>query len=103
MVIRLCHCGRPKPCAAHPPKPKPAMAERRKAFWLRARAATLQRDGHTCQRCGATMRTARLHVHHVVPRSQGGITALENLLTLCERCHPIVEHERPVFFDREAR
>lgn len=43
------------------------------------------------------MRTATLHVHHVVPRSEGGLTALDNLLTLCERCHPIVEHERPVF------
>jgi hypothetical protein len=39
------------------------------------------------------MRTATLHVHHVVPRSKGGLTALDNLLTLCERCHPIVEQE----------
>jgi 5-methylcytosine-specific restriction endonuclease McrA len=73
------------------------MAERRKASWLRARAAALQRDGHTCQRCGATMRTATLHVHHIVPRRDGGVTTLENLLTLCEQCHPIVERERSVF------
>jgi 5-methylcytosine-specific restriction endonuclease McrA len=72
------------------------MAERRKASWLRARAATLQRDGHTCQRCGATMRTARLHVHHVVPRREGGLTAIDNLLTLCERCHPLVERGQAV-------
>jgi 5-methylcytosine-specific restriction endonuclease McrA len=43
------------------------------------------------------MRTATLHVHHVVPRSEGGLTALDNLLTLCEQCHPIVERERSVF------
>jgi 5-methylcytosine-specific restriction endonuclease McrA len=97
MVIRLCHCGRPKPCAAHPPRPKPRMAERRKASWLRARAAALQRDGHTCRRCGASMRTAPLHVHHVLPRSEGGLTVLDNLLTLCEQCHPIVERESRFF------
>jgi 5-methylcytosine-specific restriction endonuclease McrA len=97
MAIRLCHCGRPKPCAAHPPRPKPRMAERRKASWLRARAAALQRDGHTCRRCGASMRTAPLHVHHVLPRSEGGLTVLDNLLTLCEQCHPIVERESRFF------
>jgi 5-methylcytosine-specific restriction enzyme A len=81
--------------------PKPRMAERRKASWLRARAATLERDGDTCQRCGATVRTSTLHVHHVLPRSEGGLTALDNLLTVCERCHPIVERERSVFLDRK--
>jgi 5-methylcytosine-specific restriction endonuclease McrA len=37
------------------------------------------------------MRTATLHVHHIVPRSKGGLSTLENLLTLCEVCHPLVE------------
>ena len=97
MVIRLCHCGRPKPCADHPPRPKPRMAERRKASWLRARVAALQRDGHTCRHCGATMRTATLHVHHIVPRSQCGPTMLQNLVTLCEVCHPVVEREGRFF------
>lgn len=92
MVIRLCHCGRPKPCSAHPPRPKPAMAERRKASWLRARAAALHRDGHRCVRCGATpTETLRLHVHHIVPRARGGSHTLENLVTLCDVCHPLVE------------
>jgi hypothetical protein len=77
------------------------MAERRKASWLRARAATLQRDGHTCRRCGATKHTVTLHVHHVLPRSEGGLTTLDNLLTLSEQCHPIVEHERPGYLERK--
>ena len=91
MVIRLCHCGRRKPCSAHPPRPKPAMAERRKASWLRARTAALQRDGYACQRCGAPKATKTLHVHHIVPRSHGGPTTLDNLITVCESCHPIIE------------
>jgi 5-methylcytosine-specific restriction endonuclease McrA len=37
------------------------------------------------------MRTATLHAPHSVPRSEGGLTTLDNLLTLCEACHPVVE------------
>jgi 5-methylcytosine-specific restriction endonuclease McrA len=91
MVIRLCHCGRPKPCADHPPSPKPRFSDRT-AAWQRARKAALHRDGHRCVRCGATStETLRLHVHHIAPRAQGGTHALKNLLTLCDVCHPRVE------------
>jgi len=30
-----------------------------------------------------------LHVHHVVPRSEGGTNDLSNLVTLCSRCHSV--------------
>lgn len=42
------------------------------------------RDGSRCVRCGAT---APLAVHHVVPVAEGGAMAVDNLTTLCERCH----------------
>jgi HNH endonuclease len=29
----------------------------------------------------------------IVPRAQGGSHALENLLTVCDVCHPLVERE----------
>ncbi len=45
------------------------------------------------------MRTATLHVHHIVPRSKGGLSTLENLLTLCEVCHPLIESEARSFMD----
>ena len=28
-----------------------------------------------------------LHVHHIVPWGNGGITEIENLVTLCSTCH----------------
>ena len=53
--------------------------------WLRAKV--LARDGHACKNCGSRR---ALHAHHVVWRSQGGPTVLDNLQTLCNRCHGLV-------------
>ena len=51
------------------------------------RAKVLARDGHACKNCSSRR---ALHAHHVVWRSQGGPTVLDNLLTLCNRCHGLV-------------
>jgi 5-methylcytosine-specific restriction endonuclease McrA len=93
MVIPLCHCGRPKPCAGHPPTSRPRSNPlRNTSAWRRARRAVLDRDRHRCRRCGSpATRFDALHVHHVVPRSEGGTDALSNLVTLCALCHPQVE------------
>jgi hypothetical protein len=55
--------------------------------WLRQ--AVFERDGHRCIACHATR---RLHAHHVVFRSHGGPTRLDNLATLCAKCHGLL-HE----------
>jgi 5-methylcytosine-specific restriction endonuclease McrA len=52
--------------------------------WRRLRTQTLQRDGHTCTRCGSR---EDLAVHHVVERAAGGPDALWNLETTCGPCH----------------
>jgi len=65
--------------------------------WKKQRAATLVRDNYTCRRCGITQEEygAALDVHHI--RRRGDFTdlreanRLENLVTLCERCHSQVE------------
>jgi 5-methylcytosine-specific restriction endonuclease McrA len=36
-----------------------------------------------------------LTVHHVLPRSEGGLDNPENLLTLCRPCHDKVHHQQP--------
>jgi 5-methylcytosine-specific restriction endonuclease McrA len=33
-------------------------------------------------------------IHHLIPRSQGGPTALHNLITLCAFHHQVVIHRR---------
>jgi HNH endonuclease len=54
------------------------------------RAAILKRDDYRCLACGrrpATNPDIELHVHHVVPFSEGGLTTRSNLMTLCHTCH----------------
>lgn len=55
-----------------------------KAAWAEMRLSVLARDGYQCVTCG---HPHHLHVHHLRPRSKGGPTQMDNLQTLCERCH----------------
>ena len=51
------------------------------------KAYVLHRDGYECQSGRKVKHHAKLHVHHVVFRSNGGSDAPANLTTLCETCH----------------
>jgi len=53
--------------------------------WDQQRRKALARDSYECQTCGVD--GCRLHVHHKIPRSEGGTDHLENLVTLCPDCH----------------
>lgn len=60
-----------------------------------ARAYVLDRDGFTCQNCGAVAgeiheydgRKIRLHVGHIIDRSKGGSDDPANLRALCSVCN----------------
>lgn len=45
------------------------------------------RDRFTCQYCGRTLPTQDLTFDHVVPRSRGGISTWENVVTACAPCN----------------
>jgi hypothetical protein len=56
----------------------------------------LERNGYTCQRCGAGPgdadpynpgRKIRLHIDHIKPISQGGKDTKDNLRVLCSACN----------------
>lgn len=48
----------------------------------------LKRDGYRCVYCGTSVQLgAVLRVDHVVPRSKGGQTAMENLVAACHECN----------------
>lgn len=51
------------------------------------RRTILARDHYTCQYCGETPGRAELTVDHVIPRSRGGETTWENVVTACQRCN----------------
>lgn len=45
------------------------------------------RDGFTCQYCGHLYATEDLTFDHVLPRSRGGKTSWENIVTCCIGCN----------------
>jgi 5-methylcytosine-specific restriction protein A len=56
--------------------------------WAKIRQAVLIRDAWQCQDCGRVCADKReAHVDHVTPKAQGGQDTLDNLRTLCIRCH----------------
>jgi 5-methylcytosine-specific restriction endonuclease McrA len=45
------------------------------------------RDNNQCQYCGKRFATAELSLDHVVPRSQGGTSAWDNIVCACLSCN----------------
>ena len=75
------------------PKPAPAFE---RAISKETRAFVLDRNGFTCQQCGAVAgephpydptRKTRLHIGHIVDKSMGGSDTAENLRALCSVCN----------------
>jgi len=79
---------------------KPCQAEHKRKSYERARfggqkKAVLNRDNHSCQRCGKTGK--HLAIHHINGRGESGSMGeadnrMENLVTLCHSCHRYVHH-----------
>jgi hypothetical protein len=68
--------------------------------WDERRQRCLDRDGQRCRLCGAE---SRLHIHHIKPISYGGTHTLQNLITLCYRCHEIQRYFRHDELVRRAK
>lgn len=49
-----------------------------------SRQNIFKRDGHSCQYCGSK---SVLTLDHVMPRSRGGQSSWENLITACKQCN----------------
>lgn len=75
------------------PKPQPAFA---RGISKETRAYVLDRNGFTCQMCGAVAgephafdpgRKTRLHLGHVIDKSMGGVDEPHNLRAICSVCN----------------
>lgn len=60
-----------------------------------SRMNVLTRDNWTCQYCGKKLPTSKLNYDHVIPRSQGGKTVWENIVTSCYDCNSKKENKTP--------
>lgn len=74
-------------------KPQPAFA---RGISKETRAFVLDRNGFTCQMCGAvagephpydTTRKTRLHIGHIIDKSLGGSDDANNLKAICSICN----------------
>jgi 5-methylcytosine-specific restriction endonuclease McrA len=71
LVIRLVYYVRiPRPIALSP-----------------SRRTVMARDNYTCQYCGTSPGRANLTLDHIVPRSRGGPTNWDNVVTACRACN----------------
>lgn len=86
-------------------KPQPAFE---RAISKETRAFVLDRNGFTCQQCGAVAgephpydpsRKTRLHIGHVIDKSLGGSDEPSNLRALCSVCN---EGAANLTFDRPS-
>lgn len=75
------------------PKPEPAFE---RAISKETRSYVLDRNGFTCQMCGAvagephpydSTRKTRLHIGHIIDKSQGGTDDRGNLRAICSVCN----------------
>lgn len=55
--------------------------------WNELKILVFKRDNWTCCSCG---KKVKLQVHHVKPKRNGGEDVIENLITLCAKCHVVV-------------
>ncbi len=53
------------------------------------------RDGYRCQYCGRKFRTQDLTFDHVIPRSRGGRTTWDNIVTACQSCNILKGNRMP--------
>jgi len=53
------------------------------------------RDGFKCQYCRKKFKTQELTFDHIIPRSRGGRTSWENIVTACQRCNITKGHKLP--------
>lgn len=60
-------------------KPPAKVPLTRRNIWLR--------DAGSCQYCGVSLPMAHMTLDHVLPRSKGGRSSWQNLVTSCQRCN----------------
>lgn len=71
----------------------PSIVRLRKAFRRFAKPVKFSRvniyarDGYRCQYCGKKCTTDELTYDHVIPRSKGGRTSWENIVSACYACN----------------
>ena len=67
------------------------------------RRSILLRDRYRCQFCGERFASEDLTFDHVIPRSEGGKTVWENILSACIPCNARMKNLLPDYSGRGAK
>ena len=59
--------------------------------WESLKKRCYERDNYICRHCGKKLKHPS--AHHVIPLSRGGINALSNLITVCNKCHKKLDNQ----------
>ena len=57
--------------------------------WQKIRQQVLERDNNECQICNTN--TQVLNIHHIIPRRKEGLHSINNLISVCDDCHGLIE------------
>jgi|GEM_PF-3217840 len=57
--------------------------------WQKLREQVLERDNYTCQIC--LNQLTELNIHHLIPRRRQGLDSINNLTSVCDTCHGLIE------------
>ena len=68
--------------------------------WQQIRQQVLERDNYICKECGQSLKS--LEVHHKLPKRKGGLDILDNLISLCRKCHKTIEPTRKMGYPNKV-
>ncbi|MBZ9624388.1 HNH endonuclease [Clostridium sp. FP2] len=57
-----------------------------RCVWNNTRKSVWERDNHSCKHCGKEIALNKCHIDHIKSGKKGS-NRLDNLRTLCPRCH----------------
>ena len=69
--------------------PKQVIHKRKSSYWLAIRKKCIERDKNTCRKCGCF---PAKQIHHIIPFREVKKHKLNNLITLCKKCHSIADN-----------
>lgn len=72
-------------------KPKTRKFDIPEAEYDKVERQRIRQDGYRCQACLKRFRKIDLGCHHIIPVLEGGLSEIDNLITLCQKCHDIIE------------
>ncbi|MBU0958149.1 MAG: HNH endonuclease [Nanoarchaeota archaeon] len=62
------------------------------------RIKVIIRDNYQCQKCGMKFHNGDgLEIHHITPEQFGGLTQIDNLVSLCKLCHVSSPNDKLLF------